>query len=181
MATNENEGPLAALSRLLGIDAELPVIAQLKRIAVMPRRLNIPEHYTTTEIDNLVERGELPERVTPIPVNLPEVAELFFSTTKRHDYTFEQVPVGHDLGWRCYGPNYDGDAADGNTDFGDGKTKDEAYAAYLRDTSDEPSPRLGRLVDGGSGVQPPEHKPEIYRDPNEDDAVTFDDDLEDRT
>jgi hypothetical protein len=67
------------------------------------------------------------------PVILPtEVPDRFLSTKKRHDYVFEQVPVGHDTGWRCYDPaHYDGDPADGDTRCGYGLTKDEAYVDYI--------------------------------------------------
>jgi hypothetical protein len=41
---------------------------------------------------------------------------------------------------------------------------------------EKPKPRMGRLVDGGSGVQPPEYKDEPYRDP---DDIDFDDGLTD--
>jgi hypothetical protein len=42
---------------------------------------------------------------------------------------------------------------------------------------EKPKPRMGRLVDGGSGVQPPEYAEEPYVDPDEDNA--FDADLTD--
>jgi hypothetical protein len=61
-----------------------------------------------------------------------DVADRFLETKKRHDYVFERVPVGHDMGWRCYDPNhYDGDPADGDTRCGYGLTKDEAYVDYV--------------------------------------------------
>jgi hypothetical protein len=61
-----------------------------------------------------------------------DVADRFLETKKRHDYVFERVPVGHDMGWRCYDPNhYDGDPADGDTRCGYGLTKDEAYVDYI--------------------------------------------------
>lgn len=57
------------------------------------------------------------------------VAELFFHTKKRRKLVFERVPVGHDLGWRCY----DADKYDGveNTTCGYGLTEDQAYVDYL--------------------------------------------------
>jgi hypothetical protein len=60
-------------------------------------------------------------------LNADAVACSFLTTTKRHDYVYERVPIGHVMGWRCYDPaRYDG-AADGNTNCGYGITKDEAY------------------------------------------------------
>lgn len=44
------------------------------------------------------------------------------------------------------------------------------------DYDEKPPPRMGRLVDGGGGVQPPEYVDD-YRDP---DDVDFDSDLEDQ-
>jgi hypothetical protein len=41
-------------------------------------------------------------------------------------------------------------------------------------------PKLGHVVSGNGNDSPLEYSTEPYRDPDEDDGITFDDDLEDR-
>jgi hypothetical protein len=48
---------------------------------------------------------------------------------RRETFEFDRVPIGHDLGWRCW--NAAKDNADDGT-FGEGLTKDEALADYAR-------------------------------------------------
>jgi hypothetical protein len=107
------------------------------------------------------ERLLNPETMLSHPVLPTEVPDRFLTTKKRHDYVFERVPVGHDMGWRCYDPNhYDGDPADGDTRCGYGLTKDEAYVDYI------------------GGI--PATSAERELDEAIDEALDFDADLEDR-
>jgi hypothetical protein len=171
MSNESNDGPLAQLSKLLGLDYELAPIAAVKRIEVTPRRLNIPEHYSDDQINNLVEKGELPE---PTPTS---VAELLFHTNKRRKMQFDRIPVGHDTGYRCFDPSkHDSESAFQSGEFGDGMTEDEAYVAWLCCIDEpEPEPKAGYVVHS-SPFEPPTVIDVVNR--SEDDDVTFDDDLE---
>lgn len=170
MSTDQNDGPLTRLSKLLGIDHKLAPIEAVKRIEERPVSLNAecffkmrpaPELCGDETINRLWEGG---------PV-LP---------TRLRRMEFDRVPVGHDTGYRCYdGEKHDSESAFTSGEFGDGLTEDEAYVDWLRNVDPEPRPRMGRLVDGGGGSQPPEYKAEPYRDPDEDDSITFDDGLTD--
>ena len=108
------------------------------------------------------------DRIDELSRPTVKIPELFFSTQKRRDYVFEQVPLGHDLGWRCYDPEkYDGDPADGDTTCGYGKSQDEAYVDYLHALDDNnPKPRSGIVVHS-SPHEPPTIIDVIYRDPDE--------------
>jgi hypothetical protein len=94
-----------------------------------------------------------------------DVADRFLETKKRHDYVFERVPVGHDMGWRCYDPNhYDGDPADGDTRCGYGLTKDEAYVDYVGLPATSAERELDEAIDEA-----------LDRDVTFDDGLTDDD------
>jgi hypothetical protein len=101
---------------------------------------------------------------------MAEAANLFFSTKMRREMEYDRVPVGHDLGWRCYnGRKHDPESAFESGEYGDGLTQDQAYVAWLH-AVDEPQPRAGIPYAGNGNSEPYEYK---------DDPVTFDDDLED--
>lgn len=113
------------------------------------------------------------EKVMHEPPEPTNVAELMFHTSKRRRLAFDRVPVGHDLGYRCYdGDKHDPESAHSSGEYGDGLTEDQAYAAWLHalDDCDLPRPR-GRITNLGNPEAPPEWL---------DADVTFDDDLEDR-
>ena len=62
------------------------------------------------------------------------VPELFFSTKARHRYVYDRVPVGHDVGYRCYdGSKHDSDSAFQSGEYGDGMSENEAYADLMKD------------------------------------------------
>ena len=105
--------------------------------------------HKLSELDEkqLAYQAKVIDQVTALmaPAKIPE---LFFSTKSRHDYVYEQVPVGCDLGWMCYDPNvYDG-APDGNQLHGLGLTKDAAYRDYLEQSGQLP-PLPTKTVDAG--------------------------------
>jgi hypothetical protein len=158
---NTEKGPLTRLLEGLGIDADLAPIAAVKRIDEMPRRLNIPEHYTDGEINALVEDGKLPEPTS--------VAELFFHTNKRRNMVFDEIPVGHDTGYRCYdGDKHDPESAYTSGEYGEGLTEDEAYVDWLQNCDREEAPRRSRAIGLGRSDQPPDYVDDPYRDPDED-------------
>jgi hypothetical protein len=105
--------------------------------------------------------------VKPIPVNLPEIG-----TSKRRDMVFDLVPVGHDMGYRCFdGGKHDSESAFDSGEFGDGKTQDEAYMAWLCCVDEaEPKPRAGRVIHSSQFEAP------TYIDDRDE---NFDADLED--
>jgi len=111
------------------------------------------------------------EQVRKLDLSAWPMAQALISTTKRHGYVFERVPVGHDMGWRCYAEaRYDGDPADGDTDCGYGLTQDAAYADYV---GAEPKPSRPTVTDNlGSPFDAPEMREAMYGDAN------FDEDLE---
>lgn len=126
--------------------------------------LNI-ERAAAAAIDRV---NELMKPATTIP-------ELFFSgQTTRRNMAYDRVPVGHNTGYRCYNADkHDSESAFESGEYGDGLTKDQAYVAWLNDSDPAPRPRLGTLVNGGSGVEPPEYAPYRETDPD----VDFDDGL----
>lgn len=86
--------------------------------------------------------------------------------------------------WSAIDANsYTGPDPDGGVGscIGTGESDKEAKLDLLDKIAaaeEKPKPRMGRLVDGGGGVEPPEYKDD-YRDPDQDDGITFDDDLDD--
>src|SRR5688572_6825494 len=174
MSTNENEGPLAKLNRLLGIANDLPAIEAVKRIDVMPRRLNIPEDFTNTEINAFVAN---PETI----FNVPKPKRAF---DLHYEYTSFAPPNQR---WSCIDLNtYDGapDSEAPSTFIGRGANEGEARGDLLGQFHEydhpEPAPRarIGDYVSGNGNDSPFERDEPKYVDPDEDDGVTFDDDLE---
>ncbi len=117
-------------------------------------------------LDHELAPIEAVKRITETPVAINH--ELFYSTRMRREMQYDRVPVGHDIGYRCYnGRKHDADSAYESGEYGDGLTEDQAYVAWLQ-AVDEPKPRAGRVVHSS-----PYEPPTIV-----DDDVTFDDDLE---
>jgi hypothetical protein len=117
MAINENDGPLSRLMRGLGIDETLAPIAAVKRIDVQPRRLNIPEDYTDSEINAFVDEGKLPVLNAETLAN-GRVNEI---DLRGRDIRFEYHGVFRgEQQWSCWdAKSYDGDESD--MGFGDSK------------------------------------------------------------
>jgi hypothetical protein len=111
---------------------------------------------------------EAVKRITETPVSLNH--ELFYSTRMRREMQYDRIPIGCDLGYRCYNSRkHDPDSAYQSGEYGDGITEDEAYADWLRNVDVQP-PRIGVPYAGNGNSEPYEYK---------DDPVDFDYDLED--
>jgi hypothetical protein len=82
------------------------------------------------------------ERLLNVMPGAPQapVADLLFSVPhKRRNMVYVPVPVGHDVGYRCWdGDKHDADSAFESGEYGDGMSENEAYVAWLR--NDCPSP-----------------------------------------
>jgi hypothetical protein len=90
----------------------------------------------------------------------PNVAELFFSTNKRRDMQYDEIPVGTDMGFRCFDASkHDAESAFQAGEFGDGLTEEQAYVEWLHNTEELP-PRRSRLIGLGHPEQPPESIPD---------------------
>jgi hypothetical protein len=89
---------------------------------------------------------------------------------KLRNMVYDRIPVGHDLGYRCYdGDKHDPDSAYQSGEYGDGLTEDQAYADWLQNV-DEVKPRAGRVIHSS-----PFEPPTVIDDRD----VDFDSDLED--
>jgi hypothetical protein len=78
---------------------------------------------------------------------------------------FDRVPVGHDVGYRCYdGDKHDSESAFRSGEYGDGLSEDEAYIDWLNNREDERPPRAGRVVH--SSPFEPLTSVDDYRDPD---------------
>jgi hypothetical protein len=128
------------------------------------------ERATAAAMDRLAEIMHKP----PQPST---VAELLFHTNKRRKMQFDRIPVGHDVGYRCFdSTKHDSESAFMSGEFGDGLTEDEAYMAWLCNRDEKPlTPKAGYIVES-SPFQPPEVRDIVDR--SEDD-VDFDDGLTD--
>jgi hypothetical protein len=127
--------------------------------------MNTPKHATDEQIEKLFDDGLAPARAVAAAMDR---IESLMHTTKRHRYAFERVPVGHDMGWRCWDELKDN--AD-DADYGYGLTQDEAYADYLRNC-DKPPRRMGRVIHS-SAFEPPTIVDD--RDVDFDDGLTDED------
>jgi hypothetical protein len=102
--------------------------------------------------------------------SVAEAERLFYTTRMRREMQYDRVPVGHDLGYRCYdGDKHDPDSAYQSGEYGDGITEDQAYADWLQNV-DEVKPRAGRVIHSS-----PFEPPTVIDDRD----VDFDSDLED--
>jgi hypothetical protein len=132
--------------------------------------MNTPKQATDDQIAKLFDDELRPAIALNEALKRVEAAiDGFYSTKIRREMEYDRIPIGCDLGYRCYnGRKHDPDSAYQSGEYGDGLTQDQAYVAWLQ-AVDEPKPRAGRAVNYSSS-QPHE----VIDDP-----VTFDDDLED--
>ena len=155
----------------------------------------VPENTSDTDIHRMVDDGAYPrtnaetlangrlneiERATKVFGHDLDLARAtaaamdrvnaLMSTNQRRNMLFDPVPVGHDIGWRCYdGGKHDAESAFESGEYGDWLTQDEAYVAWLVNRPEEAPVRASRVIHS-SQFEPP-----TYSDKREPD---FDDDLE---
>jgi hypothetical protein len=133
--------------------------------------MNTPKQATDDQIAKLFDDELRPAIALNEALKRVEAAiDGFYSTKIRREMEYDRIPIGCDLGYRCYnGRKHDPDSAYQSGEYGDGLTQDQAYVAWLH-AVDEPKPRAGIPYAGNGNSEPIEYK---------DDPVTFDDDLED--
>lgn len=195
MSANENE----AAAGVLGFIAALAVIGLLALTASVSRcsmvidierdcqdfgkfesegvAMKTPEHCSDDTINALVEKELLPVRA--FATAMDAVDKLLTAPRRRMEY--DRVPVGHDIGYRCYdGSKHDPDSAFQSGEYGDGLSENEAYSAWLRqDAENNPKPRPTRKIySSGAREEPDDYGsvPEPEQDHGDD--VDFDSDLE---
>jgi hypothetical protein len=133
--------------------------------------MNTPKHATDDQIAKLFDDELRPAVALNEAFNRIEAMMDHFFSAKSRKMVYDEIPVGHDIGYRCYdGSKHDADSAYRAGEFGDGLTQDQAYADWSRNVDPDPRPRAGIPYAGNGNSEPYEYK---------DDPVTFDDDLED--
>lgn len=106
--------------------------------------------------------------------------ETIFSAPRRR-MEFDRVPVGHDIGYRCYDAGkHDADSAFQSGEYGDGLSENEAYADWLRqDAENNPKPRPSKVIHT-SRFEPDDYASRPEPEQDHGDERDFDTDLEPR-
>jgi hypothetical protein len=133
--------------------------------------MNTPKQATDEQIAHLFDDELKPAIALNEALKRVEAAiDGFYSTKMRREMQYDRIPIGCDIGYRCYnGRKHDPDSAYQSGEYGDGLTQDQAYVAWLH-AVDEVKPRAGRVVHSS-----PYEPPTIVDDPE----VDFDDGLDD--
>jgi hypothetical protein len=126
----------------------------------------VEQHDASLKADPLLARRLDKDEAASVA----EAQRLFYTTKMRREMQYDRIPIGCDLGYRCYNDRkHDPDSAYQSGEYGDGLTQDQAYVAWLH-AVDEVKPRAGRVVHSS-----PYEPPTIVDDRD----VDFDDGLDD--
>jgi hypothetical protein len=131
--------------------------------------MNTPKHATDEQIATLFDDMLKPAIATNEALKGIEATITSFFSAKSRKMQYDRIPIGHDLGYRCYdGVKHDPDSAYQSGEYGDGLTEDEAYADWRRNVDDAQTPRAGIPYAGNGNSEPYEYKDAPSRDADED-------------